>query len=95
MNEKSVETEKVDSKEKVVDDYYWYPKQKIKSDTVYKASRNKMSAKVDIKISNNNEIIDNKKQVKLRNGDNMRVCPKCGAKVSSNLDECYICGTRL
>ena len=49
LNEKSVETEKVDSKEKVVDDYYWYPKQKIKSDTVYKASRNKMSAKVDIR----------------------------------------------
>lgn len=79
----------------VTDDFMWYPKQKVKSDTIYKASRNKMSAKVDLKVNKNNEIINNKKQTKTREIENPKVCPNCGTKQSSNAETCYICGTKL
>ena len=76
------------------DEYIWYPKQKIKNDTVYKASRNNLNAKVNLNMKKTNEIIDNKKQ--LQNKKNYtKICPKCGTKIPSDIEVCYVCGTKL
>ena len=83
--------EKQDSK----DEYIWYPKQKIKSDTIYKASRNKLNAKVNINIQKNDEIIDNKQQIKKIEKSNTKICPNCGTKVSETREVCFVCGTKL
>lgn len=88
------ETIEPESKEEVkVDDYVWHPKTGVKSDTVYKASRNKLNAKVNIKISKSDEIIDNKSDVKKKG--NVKVCPKCGSQLASNVEVCFVCGTKL
>lgn len=92
---KKIEQEEIKETKVVKDDFMWYPKQKVKSDTVYKASRNKMSAKVDLKVNKNNEIINNKKQTKTREIENPKICPNCGTKQSDNSEVCYICGTKL
>lgn len=76
------------------DEYVWHPKKNIKSNVVYKASRNNLNAKVNINIENNNEIIDNKKN-KEKELDNPKICPNCGAKITSKSNTCYICGTKL
>lgn len=73
------------------DEYVWHPKKSIKSNVVYKASRNNLNAKVNI---TNNEIIDNKKD-KEKEIDNTKICPNCGAKVKAKANTCYICGTKL
>lgn len=78
------------------DDYSWYPKKKEKSDTVYKASRNKLNAKVNINIQKTNEIIDNKKQIIIKKEkENKKICPNCGAKINEKAEICFICGTEL
>lgn len=82
-------------KEAEKDEYVWHPKKIIKSDTVYKASRNKLNAKVNINIEKNNEIIDNKKNKKEKEIDNPKTCPNCGAKNKPKSNICYICGTKL
>lgn len=88
------ETLKSETKEEIkVDDYVWHPKAGVKSDTVYKASRNKLNAKVNIKISKNDEIIYNKSDVKKK--ENAKVCPKCGSQLASNVEVCFVCGTKL
>lgn len=76
------------------EEYNWFPKPKIKSDTVYKASRNSLNAKVNINIQANDEIIDNK-SMKQKENNNLKTCPKCGAKVPKNIETCFICGTKL
>lgn len=77
------------------DEYVWHPKQNIRSDVVYKASRNKLNAKVNINISNDNGIIDTKKKKNEKQIDNPKTCPNCGTKNKNNSDVCYICGTKL
>ena len=76
------------------EEYNWFPKPKIKSDTVYKASRNSLNAKVNINIQANDEIIDNK-SMKQKENNNLKTCPNCGAKVPKNIETCFICGTKL
>ena len=73
------------------DEYVWHPKKSIKSNVVYKASRNNLNAKVNIA---NNEIIDNRKN-KTSETDDTKICPNCGAKVKVQANTCYICGTKL
>ena len=77
------------------DEYVWHPKKSIKSNTVYKASRNNLNAKVNINIENNTEIIDNKKNKKEKGIDNPKTCPNCGTKNKSKSNTCYICGTKI
>ena len=76
------------------EEYNWFPKQKIKSDTVYKASRNSLNAKVNINIKSNNEIIDNK-DINQKENSNLKTCPKCGTKIQKDAETCFICGTKL
>ena len=76
------------------EEYNWFQKPKIKSDTVYKASRNSLNAKVNINIQANDEIIDNK-SMKQKENNNLKTCPNCGAKVPKNIETCFICGTKL
>lgn len=92
--EKNIE-EIEEDKEETKDEYVWHPKKSMKSDVVYKASRNKLNAKVNINIENNDEIIDNKKNKKEKEIENPKICPNCGAKNKSKSDTCYICGTKL
>ena len=73
------------------DEYVWHPKKNIKSNVVYKASRNNLNAKVNIE---NNEIIDNKKN-KEKEINDTKICPNCGAKVKSKANTCYVCGTEF
>jgi hypothetical protein len=82
------------SQEKPKDEYIWFPKQKIKSDTVYKASRNSLNAKVNVSIKNNEEIINNNKNKQTRE-TNKKICPNCGNKISANAEVCYICGNKM
>lgn len=85
-----------DKEKKIEDDYLWHPKQKVKSDTIYKASRNKLNAKVNINIQKTNEIIDNKKQIIIKKEkENKKICPNCGAKINEKAEICFICGTEL
>ncbi len=81
--------------EKEKDEYVWHPKKSIKSNVVYKASRNNLNAKVNINIENNNEIIDTKKNNKEKEIENPKICPNCGAKNKTKSNTCYICGTKL
>ena len=85
----------IPDEEQKKDEYVWHPKQKIKSDVIYKASRNKLNAKVNINIKNDNEIIDMKKKKETKEIENSKTCPNCGTKNKNNSDTCYICGTKL
>lgn len=76
------------------DDYVWHPKSGVKSDTVYKASRNKIGAKVNIVSNKSDEIIDTDSEFK-RVKENMQNCPKCGTPLPNNTDVCFVCGTKL
>lgn len=76
------------------DEYVWHPKKNIKSDTVYKASRNKLNAKVNIVPKGTNEIIDTKKSKKTTDEETTKICPNCGAKLKNTAEICYICGTK-
>lgn len=85
-----------DSSVKVVDepdDYTWHPKVN-KSDTIYKASRNKLNSKVNIITTNNDEIIETKSDLK-KVKDNTIKCPNCGSQIPDNLEVCFVCGTKL
>lgn len=81
----------VPDEEEQKDEYTWQPKKGIKSNVVYKASRNNLNAKVNI---TNNEIIDTKKN-KEKEAENPKICPNCGAKIKGKANTCYICGTKL
>ena len=76
------------------DEYVWHPKKNIKSDTVYKATRNKLNAKVNIVPKGTNEIIDTKKSKKTTDEETTKICPNCGAKLKNTAEICYICGTK-
>lgn len=80
-------------KEEVKDEYIWQPKKIEKSNTVYKATRNNISAKVNIEKTNNTDIIDNKKDKKLK--QDIIECPKCHAKLKEDVEICFLCGTKL
>lgn len=82
-------------KEETKDEYIWFAKPKIKNNTIYKASRNNLNAKVNINIKNNNEIIDNKNKTNNKEKTNTKICPKCGTKIPENTEICFICGTKL
>lgn len=84
----------IEENKSLKEEYNWFPKQKIKSDKVYKASRNSLNAKVNININPNEEIIDNKKSNQKENS-NIKLCPNCNAKVPKNSEICFICGTKL
>lgn len=86
---------KIKEKEEKKDEYIWYTKEKIKSDTVYKATRNNLNATVNIKLNKNDEIIDNKNTTMKKTKENETKCPNCGSKVSKNADICFVCGTKL
>ena len=75
------------------DEYIWYAKQKIKSDTIYKASKNKMNAKINLNTQNNNTIIY-KKTIE-QPTKNKIVCPNCGAQLPDNTEICFACGTKI
>lgn len=85
---------KIEEVKKETDEYNWFPKQRIKSDTIYKASRNSLNAKVNINIKENNEIIDMKTQNR-KEKQNTKSCPNCNAKVPETAETCFICGTKL
>ena len=93
-DQKSLYTQSEEKKEEPKNEYIWYSKPKQKNNTIYKASRNSLNAKVNIKTKDNNEIIDNKKQEK-KESENIKLCPNCGTKLSENTQVCYVCGTKL
>ncbi len=76
------------------EEYTWKPQKITIPKTVYKATRNKLNAKVNINLERNNNIIDNKNNKTLKD-DNSKICPKCGAKMAPNTKICYICGTKI
>ena len=79
------EEEPKEEPKKVEEDIYtWHPKEILKSNTVYKAARNNLGGKVNIKMSENNEIIDEKKKVK-KQKENKKECPNCSAKCGTTL----------
>lgn len=76
------------------DEYTWKPVEKEKSSSVYKASRNSLNAKVNVKLNNNENIIDNKEKFK-KYKENQKTCPNCGAKVPQKTEICFVCGTKV
>jgi len=93
-NQKKIYEEDEEKKSEIKDEYNWFPKQKIKSNTVYKASRNSLNARVNINVQKNDEIIDTKNNIKKQN-ENLISCPNCNAKVPKDSEICFICGTKL
>ena len=98
QEEKKEEIEQEEPEEepkKVEEDIYtWHPKEMLKSNTVYKAARNNFGGKVNVKINENNEIIDEKKKVK-KQKENKKECPNCSAKINESAKTCPVCGTTL
>ena len=90
--EESEET-KEDTEEQE-DIYTWHPKEILKNNTVYKASRNNFGGKVNIKINENDGIIDEKK-ITRKQKENKKECPNCGAKINESAKTCPVCGTTL
>lgn len=91
-------TEKKETEPIEKDEYVWKPKKINKSTTVYKASRNNLSARVNINKKTNDQIIDNKvndKQKRKNNNEEAKNCPKCGAKMALDAEICFLCGTKL
>ena len=91
--EENIKEEEEEKQEYDASEYTWQPKQSLKSDTVYKATRNNFAGKVSIK--KDNEIIDGKKSSKKNNNSNKKQCPNCDAKVSESAKVCPVCGTTL
>ena len=75
------------------DEYIWRPKVKIKSDTIYKATRNDIQGEVNLDLKN--EIINSKQIPKKKIKEGTKTCPNCGAKVPENTKICFVCGTEL
>ncbi len=71
-------------------EYTWQPKQVLKSNTVYKASRNNFSGS----INKSDEIIESKKLEK-KDSVGKKQCSNCGAKVSDSSKVCPVCGSTL
>jgi len=94
-DQKDIYEDKEIHKEEINDEYIWYAKPKIKNNTIYKASRNNLNAKVNINVKNNNEIIDNKKNNDKKEKENLKICPNCGTKIPENTEICFVCGTKL
>lgn len=82
------------TKEEQEDIYTWHPKEILKTNTVYKASRNNFGGKVNIKINENDGIIDEKKIIK-KQKENKKECPNCGSKINETAKTCPVCGTNL
>ena len=76
------------------DKYTWHPEKKERSSSVYKASRNSLNAKVNVKLNNDENIIDNKEKFK-KYKENQKTCPNCGAKVPQKTEICFVCGTKV
>ena len=76
------------------DKYTWQPEKKERSSSVYKASRNSLNAKVNVKLNNDENIIDNKEKFK-KYKENQKTCPNCGAKVPEKTEICFVCGTKV
>lgn len=92
---KEMQEETEEETKKIEEDIYtWHPKEMLKSNTVYKASRNNFGGKINIKLNNNNEIIDNKKPSK-KQKENKKECPNCSAKINESAKTCPVCGTTL
>ena len=91
-DQKSIYEDKAEVKQQIKDEYIWQPRKINKTNGVYKATRNKLNAKVNINTENNTEIINNKKE---KTKNNTKICPNCGAKIEENTKICYICGTKL
>ena len=95
QEEKKEIQEETEEPKKIEEDIYtWHPKEMLKSNTVYKASRNNFGGKVNIKLNDNNEIIDNKKPSK-KQKENKKECPNCSAKINESAKTCPVCGTTL
>lgn len=96
QEEKEIKNEETEEEPKKIEEdiYTWHPKEMLKSNTVYKASRNNFGGKVNIKLNNNNEIIDNKKPSK-KQKENKKECPNCSAKINESAKTCPVCGTTL
>ncbi len=78
-------------KEKPIkDEYTWYPKQKEKSSTIYKATRNDLKTQIEI----DNNIIETKK-IQRKEKDNKKECPNCKAKIPEYAQICPVCGTKI
>ena len=93
MYEKESQQEKTEKKEEK-DEYIWFAPKKIKNDTIYKASKNKINAEVKINIKPNDEIIE-KKQENKKQKENTITCPKCGTRIPENTEVCFVCGTKI
>ena len=96
QEEKEIKNEETEEEPKKIEEdiYTWHPKEMLKSNTVYKASRNNFGGKVNIKLNDNNEIIDNKKPSK-KQKENKKECPNCSAKINESAKTCTVCGTTL
>lgn len=77
---------------KIEDEYIWKPRQIEKNNIVYKASRNNLNS--NIKLEKNQNIIDNKKETKKQN-ENQIICPQCKARMASDAKVCFLCGAKL
>lgn len=96
QEEKEIQNEEIEEEPKKVEEdiYTWHPKEMLKSNTVYKAARNNLGGKVNIKVNDNSEIIDEKRKIK-KQKENKKECPNCSAKINESAKTCPVCGTTL
>lgn len=96
IEEKEIEDEEMheETKKPEEDIYTWHPKEMLKSNTVYKASRNNFGGKVNIKMNENDGIIDERK-ITRKQKENKKECPNCSAKINESAKTCPVCGTTL
>lgn len=92
-DQKSIYEDDEPDEQKQEDEYVWQPKKLIRSNTIYKASKNNLSGNINLNLQNNNEIIDN--SIKQKAKANTKKCPNCGAIVDENIEICYVCGKKI
>ena len=94
-DQKSLYDTKEEKKEMPKDEYIWHPKKENIYNGVYKATRNKLNAKIIIeeKEIKDTEIINNKKEKNTKK--ETKICPNCNAKIEINEKICHICGKKI
>jgi len=95
-DQKNIYQQDEEEKPKMQDEYVWKPKTIQKANNVYKATRNNLSARINIEKNTNSDIIDNKTTTKNKHQKPTIIeCPKCHAKLKEDVEVCFLCGTKL
>lgn len=79
---------------KIKDEYVWVKKKPKKNETIYKATRNSINARVNINNQKNQEIIEKNTDETNKNKEELKVCPNCKSKIKKETEICYICGKK-